>query len=334
MIALARLLVLAGLPALHAPAPERPLAEALQVEPGASCLEPTTLLEHLASWRGDDLLDARLAVLVVGSAADPRAIRVEIWVGPELWIERSFEAAPERCADRHAVVALAIAIALDDTLAEELGLIAPLEPDDSGEPNPPAEPEPTEQVHEDELPSDDSATSEALGRRTKLGLTAAAGVFGGVHPQLAAGGSLTFDMRPRPHFDLRVGAMATHAPTLRFLEGSVASTVAAGRVDLCWGTLPRTIRLRLCGGFAGGALVAQARGFARNYDRTYPWMALLAGIDLVIQLVGPLALELRIDGFAALQRNILEIDEASATVGSLGYPAGGLMIGLGPRFEF
>ena len=77
-----------------------------------------------------------------------------------------------------------------------------------------------------------------------LGLSAAAGVFAGVHPQLAAGGSLTFDMRPRDHFDVRLGALITHAPAIRFEEGSVASTLAAGRVDLCWGTTPQRVRLR------------------------------------------------------------------------------------------
>ena len=41
----------------------------------------------------------------------------------------------------------------------------------------------------------------------------------------------------------------------------ILPAIAAGRIDLCWGTLPRTVRLRICGGAAGGALHAKPRGF-------------------------------------------------------------------------
>ncbi len=327
MITAAALLV-AGLLAGE-PAAERPLDEALQLDAGASCFELPTLAQHIASWRSQGTsLDARVAIMVSGSESDPHVIRFEIWVGSALWMERSFDAAPDDCAQRYAVVSLAIAIALDDELAQELGLLAP-------EPEPqPQPPEPVEQVREDELPRNDEPPPPSSGRRTRLGLSAAAGVFAGVHPQLAAGGSLTFDMRPRDHFDVRLGALITHAPAIRFEEGSVASTLTAGRVDLCWGTTPQRVRLRLCGGVAGGAMLAQGRGFAPNYLRAFPWIAALAGIDLVVQLVGPLALELRIDGFLAPRRTIVEIVDEGTRVGELRYPLGGMMVGVGPRIEF
>ncbi|MFV8755594.1 hypothetical protein ACNOYE_34015 [Nannocystaceae bacterium ST9] len=307
---------------------QRALAEALQVEPGASCLDHATLLQHLQSWRSEPTLDDRIAVLV-HAGDDPRSIGFEVWVGTSPWIERSFDPAPEDCADRHAVVALAIAIALDDTLAEELGLIAgPSEPSET--------PEPTAviQVTDDELPQDEPEP-ELPSRRPGLGLTLAAGMFGGMHPQLGAGGLLSFDVRPLPHFDLRFGGFASHVPGVRFSEGTIASTVAAGRFDMCWGTLPRTVRLRICGGIAAGALHAAPRGFDRNLPQTLPWIAALGGIDLVVRLVGPLALELRIDGFVALQRNVLDLSTVNGeTVGSLPYGAGGLILAVGPRFEF
>lgn len=301
----------------------------MQVEAGASCLDHATLLEHLQSWRSDPELDTRIAVLIHGGD-DPRTIRFEIWVGSSVWIERSFEPAPERCADRHAVIALAIAIALDDTLAEELGLIAP------GEEPTPLESKPVVPATDDERPMDELApTQPEPARRARLGVTLAAGVFGGVHPQLGAGGLASFDVRPLPHLDVRVGGFATHVADLRFSEGTIASTVAAGRIDLCWGTLPRTVRLRLCGGLAAGALHAKPRGFDRNLTQTLPWLAAIAGIDLVVLLVGPLALNLQVDGFVALQRNVLDLSTVNGdTVGSLRYDAGGLIISVGPRFEF
>jgi hypothetical protein len=317
----------AGPPEAHS---QRPLAEAIQVEPNASCLDHATLLQHLQSWRSEPELDARIAVLVHGGD-DPRQIGFEVWVGSTAWIERRFDPAPEQCADRHAVVALAIAIALDDTLAEQLGLIDPAEP-------PPPEPEPIVviQATDDERPIDDLEPEQPpVSRRPRLGVTLAAGMFGGLHPQLGAGGSASFDVRPLPHFDLRLSGFASHVPDLRFSEGTIASTIAAGRFDMCWGTLPRTVRLRLCGGFAAGALHAKPRGFDRNLPQTLPWLGVLGGIDLVVLLVGPLALELRIDGFVALQRNVLDLDTVNGeTVGSLPYGRGGLILAVGPRFEF
>jgi hypothetical protein len=309
--------------------PQRPLAEAIQVEPGASCLDPATLLQHLQSWRDAPELDARIAVLIHGSD-DPRQIGFEVWVGSTAWIERSFDPAPEQCADRHAVVALAIAIALDDTLAEELGLIAPAPPM-------PREPTAVIQATDDERPIDDlePVHQPPPSRRPRLGVTLAAGMFGGLHPQLGAGGLASFDVRALPHFDLRFAGFGSHVPNVRFAEGTIASTIVAGRFDMCWGTLPRTVRLRICGGFAAGALHAKPRGFDRNSTQTLPWLGVLAGIDLVVLLVGPLALELRIDGFVALQRNVLDLSTATGdTVGSLRYAPGGLILAVGPRFEF
>jgi hypothetical protein len=324
-IGLASRLAFAGPPEEQ---PSRPLGEAIQVEPGASCLDHATLLQHLQSWRSEPELDARIAVLVHGSD-DPRQISFEVWVGSTPWIERSFEAAPEQCTDRHAVVALAIAIALDDTLAEELGLIAPAEPT-------PVEPTPVVQATDDELPLDDTDPIEApRPRRPRMGVTLAAGMFGGLHPQLGAGGLAGFDIRPLPHFDVRLSGFASHVAGLRFSEGTIGSTIAAGRLDLCWGTLPRSVRLRICGGFAAGALHAEPRGFDRNLPQTLPWLAALGGIDLVVLLVGPLALEVRIDGFVALQRNVLDLSMVTGeTIGSLRYGPGGLIIAVGPRFEF
>lgn len=324
-------LALTSWPAAAAPPddpPQRPLGDALQVEPGASCLDHATLLQHLQSWRSEPELDARIAVLIHGSD-DPRKIGFEVWVGSTAWIERSFDPAPEQCADRHAVVALAIAIALDDTLAEELGLIAPAPPM-------PREPTPAIQATDDERPIDDLEPDQPpRSRRPRLGVTLAAGMFGGMHPQLGAGGLASFDIRALPHFDLRLGGFGSHVPDVRFSEGTIASTIAAGRFDMCWGTLPRTVRLRICGGFAAGALHAKPRGFDHNATQSLPWLAALGGIDLVILLVGPLALELRIDGFVALQRNVLDLSTVNGeTVGSLRYGPGGLILAVGPRFEF
>src|SRR5690606_19888790 len=146
------------------------------------------------------------------------------------------------CADLHAVVALAVAIALDDTLAADLGITSATDP------------VPVEQAQpgEGDLPRERKPKPVPTRSGPGLAVTAAGGVFVGPTPRLSGGGLVSFDIRPRDHFDLRLGAFATHLPTFELDSGRVAVTVAAGRFDLCWGSEPIEVRLRICGGVAGG----------------------------------------------------------------------------------
>lgn len=312
----------------HAPKmpTDRSLADALVVEPGATCLDRATLLSDLESWRDDPRVDLRVSIRVRGSSGDSRSLEFAVAVGDELVVERSFDPAPSECADLHAVVALAIAIALDNTLAGELGIVEAVDPL-----------APVDQVEADDgdLPRDSTRPRSSTRRGPALALTAAAGVFAGLTPRLSAGGLLSFDIRPRDHFDVRVGGLATHLPNFALDEGEVAVTVAAGRVDLCWGTEPITVRLRLCGGVAGGATVSRGRGFAGNFQRTTPWFAGLAGVDVSVELIGPLALELRIEGVFPFQRTRLDVrSDAGQLLASERFPVVGVLVAVGPRLVF
>ena len=168
-----------------------------------------------------------------------------------------------------------------------------------------------------------------------LALTAAGAVFANATPRVSGGGLLSFDIRPLDHFDVRLGALATHLAGFPLGEGQVAVTVAAGRLDLCWGTAPLSVRLRLCGGVAGGATISKGRDFATNFQRTTPWFAAIPAIDVAVHLVGPLALELRVEGLFPLQRTTLEVrDPGGALVARERFPVAGFAVAVGPRFEF
>jgi hypothetical protein len=225
------------------------------------------------------------------------------------------------------VVALAIAIALDDTLAGELGIVTPADP-----------PSPVDQVEpgDGDLPRDRSNKKPTTTRRGPgLAVTAAAGLFAGLTPRLSAGGLVSFDIRPRDHFDVRLGVLATHLPKLDLDTGRVAVTLAAGRADLCWGTEPMEVRLRVCGGVAGGATVSRGSGFDSNFRRTTPWFAGLVGIDLTAHLIGPLALELRVEGVFPFQRTRLDVrSDTGQLLASELFPVVGVLVAVGPRFEF
>ncbi|MFO7564530.1 MAG: hypothetical protein R6X02_17930 [Enhygromyxa sp.] len=298
------------------------LADALIVEPGVTCLDRATLLAHLRSWRDSDRIDRRVSVRVRGSDSNPRVLGFMV-EGGEAPIERLFSPAPEDCADLHAIVALAIAIALDDTLAGELGIVAP----------PPA----VEQIQagDGDLPRERRPKPTPKRKGPGLSVTAAGGLFAGLTPRLTGGGLVSFDIRPRDHFDLRIGALATHLPRFDLDSGRVAVTVAAGRFDLCWGTGPFAVRARMCGGLAGGATVSRGSGFSTNFQQTTPWFAGILGADLVAHLVGPLALELRLEGVFPFQRTRLDVrSEAGQLLATRRFPPVGLVLVAGPRFEF
>lgn len=304
----------------------RPLSEVLEVLPGATCLTHETLLEGLAAWREGSMVDRRLTIAVEGDPDDPHAARFEVRVSGELAVERQFERAPKACADLHAVVGLAIAIALDDTLANELG-IAPPQP--LG---------PAEQVEpgEGDLPTfDDRRPPRPPAGRPRMGVAAVGGLFAGITPRLSAGGQLAFDIWPTDHFDVRIGGLATHLPSFQLGDGRVATTVAAGRLDLCWGTAPLSVRLRLCGGFAGGASIASGDGFATDQRQTAPWLAGIAGVDVLAHLTGRLSLEFRVEGVFPVQRTQLEVrGEDGQSLFTERLSVAGVVVSVGPRFEF
>src|SRR5690606_21438560 len=96
--------------------------------PGATCLDPSILRGEVESWRDSDRVDRRVTVRVRGSSSDARSLEFVVEVEGEIMVERAFERVPGDCADLHAVVALAVAIALDDTLAMDLGIVATTAP--------------------------------------------------------------------------------------------------------------------------------------------------------------------------------------------------------------
>lgn len=313
----------------------RTLADALVVEPNATCLEREAMLEHIRSWRDQDQIDPSIAIRVRGSSEDPRALDFVVWFRDEVVIERSFDDAPASCNDLHAVVGLAIAIALDDALPVELGIIDPI-------PEPKPEPEPVEQedAGEGDVPDFSETPTEPPRRRgPSLALTGAGAAFVGITPRASLGGLLSFDIRPLAHFDVRVGALATHLPRFELdaagYEGRIAVTVAAARVDLCWGTSPRRVRARVCGGLAGGATISAGRGYTNDFRRSTPWFAGLVGADVAVWLIGPLALELRLEGVVPFQRTILDIRSLGGQLlARERFAVAGMLVAVGPRFEF
>jgi hypothetical protein len=336
--AIAFALASASMTAAAAPPDEgRTLTEAMLIEPGATCLVPETMVEHVRSWRDHDQVEDGITISVRGSNDNPRSLSFAVRFGDEVVIERGFDEAPENCTDLHAVVGLAIAIALDDALPPELGIVVP---------EPPEPVEPVEQVEAGagDLPDfsddDDEPESESPRRRGPvLAVTVEAGAFVGLTPRASLGGLASLDIRPLDHFDVRIGALVTHLPRFELdwpgYDGHVDISVAAGRLDLCWGTAPRRVRGRVCAGAAGGATISAGRGYTTDFRRTTPWFAALGGLDVSARLIGPLALELRVEGVFPFQRTTLDVrSPGGQLLARERFPVAGLIVSVGPRLEF
>lgn len=91
----------------------RELSDAVSIQSGTSCLEKSRLVAQVAAWLGTTRVDVDTRVVVHGDASDPRALVFEVLRGDQKR-HRTFKPIPERCDDVHAVVGLAVALALDE----------------------------------------------------------------------------------------------------------------------------------------------------------------------------------------------------------------------------
>jgi hypothetical protein len=290
---LASALALAPAPSPDEPAPEEatvPLVDALVVRAGATCLERDRLAEQVRTWFDHERIDARLVVDVVGDAADPRKLAFTLRRGDQVISVRRFDPAPDRCADLHAVVGLAIALAIDATLLEAMtgDPSRPLRP-----PDPPpyywgAEPEPP--------------PPKPKPRKWTLWAEVTGQLSIGAPPPVGGGGRLGFGTSWRRILDLRVGVTAGSSGSVPLGEGRAFLWFLAGRFDICAGPPWERLRPRGCVGFLGGNAYAEGRGFENSRSTHQPWIAIPVGVDLEVQLARRVFLLFGIEGLPALIR--------------------------------
>src|SRR5579872_3627664 len=69
----------------------RPLSEALDVEPGATCVTAAALGEHVRAWLGSDQIDSDLWIRVKGSEDDPRDVSFAMGREDQVLARRRFQ---------------------------------------------------------------------------------------------------------------------------------------------------------------------------------------------------------------------------------------------------
>lgn len=331
-VLLAAGLVFAPAPApASAPAQPRPIREVLQVEAGASCLSADALADTISSWLGRDTVDAAIATIDVrGDPARTEAIAIRIEIRGEL-VERSFDSAPPTCSDLHAVVGLAIAIAVDAAVLEGLGYEV-VDPNEAAVP----------QARDSERPpltrrSRRSEPSKPTPRRTPVSVAAAArgGVWVGVLPGIAGGGGAQIELGWRGWLDLRLGLWGGYGGQRLLAENAiVALGLVGGRVDACAALARPHLRPRLCFGPAAGALQVSAKSPGVR-DAVGPWVGLVVAPELRIWATRRFALDLFVELVVPVVRPVLaERDPSKEDMigASIAPPPVGAVIGIGAAF--
>lgn len=306
----------------------RELLAALHVHPGATCLSAETLVEHVRSWLGSDDVAVGVRIEVEGDehASDAAVITVHTPAGI---IERPFEDGPPGCSDLHAVIGLAIAMAIDASVLASLGYeviegtqpVAPgvdneLPPLQARRPAAPASPPP---------------------RRARV--RAAAAVRGalwvGTLPGIAGGGQLQVELGWRPWFELRAGVLGGGGKPQPLGNGTVELGLVAGRVDACFGVARRRLRPRLCVGPTAGVYQALGRGLAEAVTVVRPWAAAALAVELRIAATKVFAVDVTLDAVIPFIKPVVQVrdkDKPGMIGDAVTFAPIGVVIGLGGAF--
>jgi hypothetical protein len=275
-----------------------PLSESIGLERGATCLEEARLEAQVRAFMGRDPFPRGVRIFVRGDATNPRAVAFK-FVREGRIRERRFDPTPAPCEEAHAVVALAIALAVDaDLLKRVVDLAAP-------EPPPP----------------------------NQLTLQGAAGYQ--VVPGVSLGGSLGVDHRWLEWLHGRTGVFAQHsfANHVEGSRGTFDATLVAADLGACTGgDALGGFRLSLCVGVAGGALNVRGSGFTVSRSATGLWVAAESGLRMAFGRTVPWILDVMLT--SPLSVPAVRVEEAGAPDRYRAPDAIGLLVSLGPGLSF
>lgn len=312
------------------------LTGALAVKSGATCLDRARLVTQIRAWLDVDDLDPRLIVEVVGDARDPHKLAFTLRRDEHVIAVRRFEPAPKRCADLHAVVGLAIALAIDATLIESVSGDPTVDDDDDDDAVPTPDPV-RPPARDDEVPANLTrpATPTAPPPRRspwQLRATLDGALSYGMPPGVGGGVQFALVARWRDALDLGFGAVAVSSGRERVGDAGALLSAIAGRFDLCGGWTFGRLHPRGCGGILAGAALAAGQGFERTTTATLPWIAVPVGAHLEIRLTDRFGVQLGLEGLAGITHPIFEGVSQQLQPVSLSYARFGVLAQLGFTF--
>lgn len=293
-------------------ADERPLRDALSVNGAPACLDVDSVAAHVIAWLGRDVLDARLSAIVEVGADDRQAGFVLLRGGAPI-ARREFEALPSACDDRRAAFSLALALAIDATLLESLG-IEPREEPAAPAPAPvPSRPPPRVEPP----PPDDLELA--------VRIDAAGSLFVGTlaDPVIGASGGIALAIDDL--FAVRVGASAGAADEIAISNGIATAELVALHLHACLLTTESVFALEGCAGMSGGIVFADGSGFEDSRATELAWLAPSVRLASRVPAGSAIAVLIAVEGFVSVLRPILEVRARdglvthSETLGTAGF---------------
>jgi hypothetical protein len=278
------------------------LAAAVTIERGLTCLDSEELVEHVASWLGSDSIAESLAIEVHGSPYFARTVWFRIRRGDETLAERRFEPAPARCADLHAAVGLAIALALKASLLESF------------------------------------IGTRTMGALYASRIAAQALIGVAVIPDADFGISLSLQHWLTERFAARLSALGLHAPFGNFQDdqGRFKTWLAIGRLDICSRLADLTaLDISACVGVATGALYATGEAFPITRRTLTPYLSIANTVEFDIKLSEHWTLTTAIDVLVPLRRTTFVVrDEDDNILATHNLAAAGAVVAIGPAYHF
>jgi hypothetical protein len=279
----------------------RSVRETIDVHPGVTCLDGATLREQVRSWLDADSVDGDFRVEVEGSDHDARMVSIRLWRRDELIAQRGFAPGPSDCAQMHAVVGLAIALALKVSLRDEL----------LGEPRPPP----------------------------RTWLLGAAGSFAWEVVPGAAGGAVVWLEKLFPqHFSaqLRLSGLIGGSNEFEQVSGEFTASSIALEAAAC--ALPLSgerVRGQLCVGFEARALRASGSGFATSKETVLDWFSVSNSAGISVRVAPRWWLTASAGVVMPLHTvQISVVDPSGRVVDTLQSSAAGGLFSLGGAYEF
>jgi hypothetical protein len=291
--------------AARAQAQRQDVAAALTVDAGVTCLDSGQLVDHVASWLGTDRVSAPLTIEVHGSPYFARTVSFQIRRGDTILAERRFEPAPSRCADLHAAVGLAIALALKVSLLDSL-----------------------------------IGTQRAGLGQTSRPYRILAHALGGVAvvPGLHLGLGLGLQRAVTERFAARLRIFGVFGPRGDFVrdQGRFRTWLGSGRLDLCSRLLEvERVGISVCLGLAAGGLYATGEAFPMSRHALISYVAVANALELDLELGARWSLALAFDVLVPLRRTSFVVrDQTGAVIAQHDLASAGVLIGLGPVYRF
>jgi hypothetical protein len=330
--------ILGGPRAACGDTPSLPVAERLHVT-GDRCLDRAQMAAGVASWLGRGTMAAQLSIEVEEIDGGGRFVlrRDGAVLG-----QRTLLRADSSCAELRAALTLAIAVAIDATILDALGITTPapappLLP--AALPPPPPLPPATSTLPlppSTSPPSPPPAPTVAWRDRPRLSASVEIGALLGLLPQPAFLVAPAVAYAPAPAFEVRLAGMFTSAGSAELLGGGASFRIAAARLDVCAVEPLGPIVVHTCLGALAGGLFASGFSYSRTYSPTSAWIAVAGRVDgRWLPERGRLGVTVALDGLFVPESRSFEVHDAlGRTLASVPLPSAGLAITAGPVLTF